>query len=64
MAREECGLESGEGGVSWRGGGRLSTIRRADLIAVIQGGTVVEQGSHSHLLALPVLAPLHSLYPL
>jgi len=32
---------------------RLSTIRRADLIAVIQGGTVVEQGSHSHLLALP-----------
>ncbi|KAF6134427.1 hypothetical protein GIB67_030630 [Kingdonia uniflora] len=29
---------------------RLSTIRNANVIAVIDDGKVVEQGSHSHLL--------------
>jgi ATP-binding cassette subfamily B protein len=31
---------------------RLSTIKRADLILVISGGVVIEQGSHHDLLAL------------
>lgn len=31
---------------------RLSTVRRADSIAVIVDGSVAEQGSHSQLLAL------------
>ena len=31
---------------------RLSTIKRADQIAVIDGGRVAEQGSHRELLAL------------
>ena len=30
---------------------RLSTIRNADIIAVVQGGKVVEQGSHDELIA-------------
>jgi ATP-binding cassette subfamily B protein len=30
---------------------RLSTIERADLIVVLQGGRVVEQGTHAGLLA-------------
>ena len=30
---------------------RFSTVRRADRIAVIEGGRVVEQGSHDELLA-------------
>lgn len=29
---------------------RLSTVRRADVIAVVQDGTVVERGSHKQLL--------------
>ncbi len=31
---------------------RLSTVRRANRIAVVQGGKVIEQGSHEELLAL------------
>lgn len=32
---------------------RLSTVRRADLIAVVEGGQIVEAGSREQLLALP-----------
>ena len=38
---------------------RLSTIRSADSIAVIQDGTVIEEGSHDHLLARPDGAYAH-----
>ena len=31
---------------------RLSTVRRADLIVVLEGGTICERGSHEQLLAL------------
>ena len=30
---------------------RLTTIRRADKIAVVQSGVVLEQGSHDELMA-------------
>ena len=30
---------------------RLSTVKDADVVAVVSGGTVVEQGTHDSLLA-------------
>ena len=35
------------------GGCRLSTVRGADVIAVVYRGRVVEQGSHEELMASP-----------
>ncbi|RHZ42962.1 hypothetical protein DYB26_015517, partial [Aphanomyces astaci] len=32
---------------------RLSTVRNADVIAVVDGGLVAEQGSHDELIAIP-----------
>jgi ATP-binding cassette subfamily B protein len=29
---------------------RLSTVRHADLIAVLEGGGIVELGTHEHLM--------------
>ena len=39
---------------------RLSTVRRADLILVLKSGSIVEQGTHTELLALNGL--YHQLY--
>ena len=33
---------------------RLSTIRNADTIAVVQQGKIVEQGSHNQLMLIPM----------
>lgn len=35
---------------------RLSTIRNADIIAVVQGGKIVETGSHDELVSNPASA--------
>jgi len=40
---------------------RLSTLRNADKIIVVEDGVVSEDGSHDHLLALGVYAQLHHL---
>ena len=32
---------------------RLSTIRNADVIAVVRGGRIVETGSHEELISIP-----------
>jgi subfamily B ATP-binding cassette protein MsbA len=41
---------------------RLSTIRRADMIYVIKGGSIIEHGSHDELMKLEgVYAELHAL---
>ena len=32
---------------------RLSTVRNADIIAVVHGGKIVETGSHEELISLP-----------
>jgi ATP-binding cassette subfamily B protein len=39
---------------------RLSTIRDADLILVMDGGRIVEQGTHDELLAIH--GAYHALY--
>jgi ATP-binding cassette subfamily B protein len=39
---------------------RLSTIRDADVILIMDGGTIVEQGSHAELLAAH--GAYHALY--
>lgn len=31
---------------------RLSTIQNADMIAVVQGGKIIEMGTHNELLAM------------
>jgi len=31
---------------------RFSTVRMADRIVVLEGGHIIEQGSHQHLIAL------------
>ncbi|HSF32394.1 MAG TPA: ABC transporter ATP-binding protein [Candidatus Tectomicrobia bacterium] len=41
---------------------RLSTVRRADLILVLQDGVIVEQGTHQGLMARPSL--YHDIYEL
>lgn len=43
---------------------RLSTIQKSDCIAVIKNGKVVEQGSHSNLLAIGPGGSYHSLIKL
>jgi ABC-type glutathione transport system ATPase component len=43
---------AGEGVTSLVIAHRLSTVRRADWIVVVAGGTVVEQGTHEQLLQL------------
>ncbi len=40
-----------EGRTSFLIAHRLSTIRQADLILVVKGGKIVEQGTHRDLLA-------------
>ena len=40
------------GGITLMVSHRFSTVRRADLIVVIEGGRVVEQGSHEELVGL------------
>ncbi len=44
-----------EGAITLLVSHRMSTVRAADLIVVLEGGTMVEMGSHAELMSAPRL---------
>ena len=51
-AHARAGADAGNGGITLLVSHRFSTVRSADLIIVLDGSHVVEQGSHDELIAL------------